>query len=109
MLGLELSADWRAVEIEGGKKERKRLVVEGLELQLILTLPSSITVYHRRLLPTIPCPMTELWQPGGVLQPGASRFRHACPFPLSKQEHMDVKSSRAGSVLPLSTAFTPFN
>jgi len=44
--------------------------VEGLELQLILTPPSYITVCSLFLLPAGPCPMTELWQPGGVLQCG---------------------------------------
>lgn len=39
-------------------------------MQLILTPPSSITICHLRLLPTMLCPVTELWQPGGVLQPG---------------------------------------
>lgn len=93
--GLKLSADWRQL-------------VDCLELQLILTLPSSITIYPRLLVPAAPHPVAELWQPGGGPQPGPPGSVTLAPFSLLKTR-THVKSSGVGSVLPLSTAFTPFN
>ena len=100
--------------MEEKKKQRESLVVEGLELQLISTPPSSSNGYHH-LLHLLAISLLSGWalpaRPRGVggLQPGPPASVTLAPS-LPRNENTWVSSPLVRAVSsPFQQLFAPFN